>query len=92
MTKKEVKLKKTYYLVDTAEISYGAYPTLNIAKRFAKRDPEAVSITKVEEIHTTVVKLKEDKSPWVSEQDRLEVMALSLGHELDKLANDMSFE
>ena len=33
-----------------------------------------------------------NKSPWVSEQDRLEAMAAGLGHELDKLANDMGCE
>lgn len=33
-----------------------------------------------------------DKSPWVSEQDRLEAMASSLGHVLDGLANDLGCE
>ena len=91
MTKKEVKLKHTYYLVDTPRASYGAYPTLDEAKHFAEIDSNAISITKVEETRTTI-KLKKDKSPWVSEQDRLEAMASAFGHEMDRLAKDMRCE
>lgn len=36
--------------------------------------------------------VKRDSSPWVSEQDKNEAMASSLGHVLDGLAMDMSCE
>lgn len=35
---------------------------------------------------------KGGKSPWVSEQDRLEAMASAFGHEMDRLANDLGCE